>query len=84
MNHALLGNQRAIAQLSLNLMEATLQKELDSRHRWQCLVDIWKALKKEALMQSFRLAMPALPTALPQPTGAHRLGWHPPSHFVIT
>uniref|UniRef100_A0A8D2DDX5 Coiled-coil domain containing 180 n=1 Tax=Sciurus vulgaris TaxID=55149 RepID=A0A8D2DDX5_SCIVU len=54
MNHALLGNQRAIAQLSLNLMEATLQQELNGRHRWQCLVDTWKALKKEALMHSFR------------------------------
>ncbi|XP_047380081.1 coiled-coil domain-containing protein 180 isoform X1 [Sciurus carolinensis] len=54
MNHALLGNQRAIAQLSLNLMEATLLQELNGRHRWQCLVDTWKALKKEALMHSFR------------------------------
>nr|XP_034491854.1 coiled-coil domain-containing protein 180 [Marmota flaviventris] len=54
MNYALLGNQRAIAQLSLNLMEATLQKELDSCYRWQCLVDTWKALKKETLMESFR------------------------------
>ncbi|XP_023421292.1 coiled-coil domain-containing protein 180 [Cavia porcellus] len=52
-NHALLGNRRAIAQLYINLMEATLQMELDSRHRWQDLVDVWKTLKKEVLLQSF-------------------------------
>ncbi|XP_014441491.1 coiled-coil domain-containing protein 180 isoform X2 [Tupaia chinensis] len=53
MNHALLGNRRAIAQLFVNLMEATMQQELDCRHRWQVLVDAWKALKQEALLQSF-------------------------------
>lgn len=53
MNQALLGNRRAIAQLLVNLTEATLQQELDNRHRWQSLVDTWKALKKEALIQSF-------------------------------
>ncbi|XP_051017528.1 coiled-coil domain-containing protein 180 [Acomys russatus] len=53
MNQALLGNRRAIAQLLVNLTEATLQQELDNRHRWQGLVDAWKALKKEALLQSF-------------------------------
>ncbi|XP_054440931.1 LOW QUALITY PROTEIN: coiled-coil domain-containing protein 180 [Pteronotus mesoamericanus] len=52
-NQALLGNRRAIAQLSVNLMEATLKQELESRRRWQDLVDAWKALKKEALVQSF-------------------------------
>ncbi|KAM9206500.1 coiled-coil domain-containing protein 180 [Dugong dugon] len=52
-NQALLGNRRAIAQLFLNLMEATLQQEVSSHHRWQDLVDTWKALKKEALVQSF-------------------------------
>ncbi|CAH6790355.1 Ccdc180 [Phodopus roborovskii] len=53
MNQALLGNRKAIAQLLVNLTEATLQQELDNRHRWQGLVDTWKALKKEALQQSF-------------------------------
>ncbi|XP_041523268.1 coiled-coil domain-containing protein 180 [Microtus oregoni] len=53
MNQALLGNRRAIAQLLVNLTEATLQQELDNRHRWQGLVDTWKALKREALQQSF-------------------------------
>ncbi|XP_013368704.1 PREDICTED: coiled-coil domain-containing protein 180 isoform X2 [Chinchilla lanigera] len=52
-NHALLGNRRAIAQLYVNLMEATLRMELDSRHRWQGLLDSWKTLKKEVLLQSF-------------------------------
>lgn len=62
MNQALLGNRRAIAQLLVNLTEATLQQELDSRHRWQGLVDTWKALKREALQQSFRSAVTPLPS----------------------
>ncbi|KAK2120015.1 hypothetical protein P7K49_001401 [Saguinus oedipus] len=53
MNYALLGNRKAITQLFVNLMESTLQQELDSHHRWQGLVDTWKALKKEALLQNF-------------------------------
>ncbi|KAF6327036.1 coiled-coil domain containing 180 [Rhinolophus ferrumequinum] len=52
-NHALLGNRRAITQLFVNLMEATLKQELESHHRWQDLVDAWKTLKKEALVRSF-------------------------------
>ncbi|XP_059957228.1 LOW QUALITY PROTEIN: coiled-coil domain-containing protein 180 [Mesoplodon densirostris] len=52
-NHALLGNRRALAQLFVNLMEATLQQELDGHRRWQGLVDAWKALKKEDLVQGF-------------------------------
>nr|XP_035956402.1 coiled-coil domain-containing protein 180 isoform X5 [Halichoerus grypus] len=52
-NQALLGNRRAIAQLFINLTEATLQQELESRRRWQGLVDAWKALKKQALVRSF-------------------------------
>ncbi|KFO19096.1 hypothetical protein H920_19559 [Fukomys damarensis] len=52
-NHALLGNRRAIAQLYVNLLEAALQMELDSHHRWQGLVDTWKTLKKEVLLQGF-------------------------------
>ncbi|XP_039712072.1 coiled-coil domain-containing protein 180 [Pteropus medius] len=52
-NHALLGNRRAIAQLFVNLREVTLKQELESRCRWQGLVDSWKALKKEALVLSF-------------------------------
>ncbi|XP_033287048.1 coiled-coil domain-containing protein 180 isoform X6 [Orcinus orca] len=52
-NHALLGNRRALAQLFVNLMEAALQQELDGHRRWQGLVDAWKALKKEDLVQGF-------------------------------
>ncbi|XP_075864969.1 coiled-coil domain-containing protein 180 [Microcebus murinus] len=52
-NHALLGNRRALAQLFVNLMEATLREELDSHHHWQGLVDSWKILKKEAMLESF-------------------------------
>ncbi|XP_036184990.1 coiled-coil domain-containing protein 180 [Myotis myotis] len=51
-NQALLGNRRAIAQLFVNLMEATLKQELESRRRWQSLVDGWKAIKKDVLLQS--------------------------------
>uniref|UniRef100_A0A8C2LJD2 DUF4455 domain-containing protein n=1 Tax=Cricetulus griseus TaxID=10029 RepID=A0A8C2LJD2_CRIGR len=58
MNQALLGNRRAIAQLLVNLTEATLQQELDNRHRWQGLVDTWKDLKKEALQQMTLLLSP--------------------------
>lgn len=35
-------------------MEATLKQELESRRRWQGLLDAWKSLKKEALVQSLR------------------------------
>uniref|UniRef100_A0A8C7BDP9 Coiled-coil domain containing 180 n=1 Tax=Neovison vison TaxID=452646 RepID=A0A8C7BDP9_NEOVI len=52
-NQALLGNRRAIAQLFINLSEATLQQELHSHRRWQNLLDAWKDLKKQALVQSF-------------------------------
>uniref|UniRef100_A0A8D1M9A2 Coiled-coil domain containing 180 n=1 Tax=Sus scrofa TaxID=9823 RepID=A0A8D1M9A2_PIG len=52
-NHALLGNRRALAQLFVNLMEATLQQELNGHRRWQGLVDAWKSLKMEDLVQGF-------------------------------
>ncbi|XP_054545105.1 coiled-coil domain-containing protein 180 [Talpa occidentalis] len=52
-NHALLGNRRALAQLFVNLMEATLQQELESRRRWQDLLEAWKTLKKESVVKSF-------------------------------
>lgn len=80
-NHALLGNRRAITQLFVNLMEATLKQELESHHRWQDLVDAWKTLKKEALVRSFRSA-PACtsPASSPgQPAWARR--GHAPSAF---
>lgn len=85
MNQALLGNRRAIAQLLVNLTEATLQQELDNRHRWQGLVDAWKALKRESLQQSFRsvvtplrsLVLPATQNSL----SAIRL--LPPAPFIL-
>ncbi|XP_045152463.1 coiled-coil domain-containing protein 180 [Echinops telfairi] len=52
-NQALLGNRRAIAQLSLNLMEAALKQEASSHRRWHDLLDTWKAHKKDMLVQSF-------------------------------
>lgn len=77
MNQALLGNRRAIAQLLVNLTEATLQQELDNRHRWQCLVDTWKALKKETLLQSFRSVVTSLPVR-PRPPA-----YNSPSCFFL-
>ncbi|XP_066223707.1 coiled-coil domain-containing protein 180 [Saccopteryx leptura] len=53
MNQALLGNRRAITQLFVNLMEATLKQELESRRRWEGLLDAWKVLRKDALVRSF-------------------------------
>lgn len=70
-NQALLGNRRAIAQLFVNLMEATLKQELESRRRWQSLVDGWKAIKKDVLLQSLRSAA-AQPPGRPAGTGG---GW---------
>ena len=84
MNQALLGNRRAIAQLFVNLTEATLQQELDNRHRWQGLVDTWKALKREALQQSFRSAgtpLPSLSFLPPITPSSHRLLF--PVPFII-
>lgn len=69
-NQALLGNRRAIAQLFVNLMEATLKQELESRRRWQSLVDGWKAIKKDVLIQSLRSALPSLPGRPAQAGGA--------------
>lgn len=83
MNQALLGNRRAIAQLLVNLTEATLQQELDNRHRWQSLVDTWKALKKEGLIQRFTsvvTSLPALTAPPPAPTYSSLL---PAAFFIV-
>lgn len=48
-------------------MEARLQQELDSHRRWQCLMDAWKALKKDSLVQAFRSAAARTAEALPSP-----------------
>lgn len=65
MNQALLGNRRAIAQLLINLTEVTLQQEVDNRHRWQGVMDTWKALKREALFQSFMSVVTSPPSLTP-------------------
>lgn len=58
-------------------MEARLQQELDSHRRWQGLMDAWKALKKEYLVQDFRSvaahtaeALPPHPTLCPHQRGS--------------
>lgn len=88
MNQALLGNRRAIAQLLVNLTEATLQQELDNRHRWQGLVDTWKDLKKEALQQSFKsvvtlLLSPVLPHSHLQLPPSRQAGFFPALFIII-
>ncbi|KAM4020362.1 coiled-coil domain-containing protein 180 [Anomaloglossus baeobatrachus] len=54
MNQAVLANHRAIAKLSLNLMEAELKREGLQRLRWQDLVKAWKCCRKETLLRDFR------------------------------
>ncbi|XP_031810767.1 coiled-coil domain-containing protein 180 [Sarcophilus harrisii] len=53
-NQALLGNQRAIAKLLINLLEANLKQEISNHHRWQDLMKIWKNMKKELMIRNFR------------------------------
>ncbi|XP_073412151.1 coiled-coil domain-containing protein 180 [Dendrobates tinctorius] len=53
-NQAVLANHRAIAKLSLNLMEAKLKREGLQRLRWQDLVKAWKSYRKETMLRDFR------------------------------
>ncbi|XP_043845466.1 coiled-coil domain-containing protein 180 [Dromiciops gliroides] len=53
-NQALLGNQRAIAKLYINLMESNLKQEISNYHRWQDLLKFWKNMKKESMIRNFR------------------------------
>ncbi|XP_068925370.1 coiled-coil domain-containing protein 180 [Petaurus breviceps papuanus] len=53
-NQALLGNQRAIAKLFVNLMESNLKQEISNHHKWQDLMKFWKNIKKESMIQNFR------------------------------
>ncbi|KAM4663369.1 coiled-coil domain-containing protein 180 [Discoglossus pictus] len=53
-NQAILANHRAIAKLSVNLMESDLKKEGALRLRWQDLVKRWKSFQKEKIIQDFR------------------------------
>ncbi|XP_069842732.1 coiled-coil domain-containing protein 180 [Dendropsophus ebraccatus] len=53
-NQAMLANHRAIAKLSLNLLEAELKKEGLQRLRWQDLIKAWKCHEKEMIVQEYR------------------------------
>ncbi|PIO29114.1 hypothetical protein AB205_0053090 [Aquarana catesbeiana] len=54
-NQAVLANQRAIAKLSLNLMETELKREGTQRLQWQDLIKAWKSHEKERVITEFRL-----------------------------
>ncbi|NXT30534.1 CC180 protein, partial [Syrrhaptes paradoxus] len=49
-NRALLANQRAIAQLFLNLMKSEMKAELSHRLKWQDRVKDWKLIQKNRLV----------------------------------
>ncbi|XP_072488933.1 coiled-coil domain-containing protein 180 isoform X2 [Notamacropus eugenii] len=53
-NQALLGNQRAIAKLFVNLTESNLKQEISNHYKWQDLMKYWKNMKKEEMIQNFR------------------------------
>ncbi|KAM8934297.1 coiled-coil domain-containing protein 180 [Pelodytes ibericus] len=53
-NQAILANHRAIAKLSVNLMETDLKWKGTQRLRWQDLVKAWKHFQKETIIQEFR------------------------------
>ncbi|XP_075115168.1 coiled-coil domain-containing protein 180 isoform X2 [Leptodactylus fuscus] len=53
-NQAILANHRAIAKLSLNLMEAELKREGLQRLRWQDLIKAWRCYQREVIIQEFR------------------------------
>ncbi|XP_030391262.1 coiled-coil domain-containing protein 180 isoform X1 [Gopherus evgoodei] len=53
-NQALLANQRAIAKLFVNLMEADLKRELSQWLKWQERLKDWKIMQKDYVVRSFR------------------------------
>ncbi|KAM7143838.1 coiled-coil domain-containing protein 180 isoform 2-T2 [Macrochelys suwanniensis] len=53
-NQALLANQRAIAKLFVNLMEADLKRELSQWLKWQERRKDWKIIQKDYVVHSFR------------------------------
>uniref|UniRef100_A0A8C0GBV2 Coiled-coil domain containing 180 n=1 Tax=Chelonoidis abingdonii TaxID=106734 RepID=A0A8C0GBV2_CHEAB len=53
-NQALLANQRAIAKLFVNLMEADLKRELSQWLKWQERLKDWKIIQKDYVVHSFR------------------------------
>ncbi|XP_076144475.1 coiled-coil domain-containing protein 180 [Alosa pseudoharengus] len=53
-NQAVLSNRRAVAKLTLNLMEEDLQKEALHRFRWEDKLKDWKRIKVLAAVQRFK------------------------------
>uniref|UniRef100_A0A674K6X3 Coiled-coil domain containing 180 n=1 Tax=Terrapene triunguis TaxID=2587831 RepID=A0A674K6X3_9SAUR len=53
-NQAVLANQRAIAKLFVNLMEADLKRELSQWLKWQERLKDWKTIQKDYVVRSFR------------------------------
>ncbi|XP_053328473.1 coiled-coil domain-containing protein 180 [Spea bombifrons] len=53
-NQAILANHRAVAKLSINLMEAELKKENSQRLRWQDMSKAWKCYQQENIVVEFR------------------------------
>uniref|UniRef100_A0A8C3TAE1 Coiled-coil domain containing 180 n=1 Tax=Chelydra serpentina TaxID=8475 RepID=A0A8C3TAE1_CHESE len=57
-NQALLANQRAIAKLFVNLMEADLKRELSQWLKWQERQKDWTIIQKDYVVRSFRSVIP--------------------------
>ncbi|EMP34649.1 hypothetical protein UY3_08226 [Chelonia mydas] len=57
-NQALLANQRAIAKLFVNLMEADLKRELSQWFKWQERLKDWKIIQKDYVVRSFSDLLP--------------------------
>ncbi|XP_030063612.1 coiled-coil domain-containing protein 180 isoform X2 [Microcaecilia unicolor] len=53
-NQAVLANLRAVAKLSMNLVEADLKREASQWLRWQDIVKNWKTMQKDLIIQKFR------------------------------
>ncbi|XP_056668619.1 coiled-coil domain-containing protein 180 isoform X2 [Monodelphis domestica] len=58
MNQALLGNQRAIAKLFINMMESNLKQEISNHNRWQDVIKHWKNIQKDLMIQNLRDILP--------------------------
>ncbi|OCT65355.1 coiled-coil domain-containing protein 180 isoform X1 [Xenopus laevis] len=54
-NQAILANHRAVARLSVNLLEANLKRENTQRFRWQDLKKAWECYQREKIMKGFRV-----------------------------
>ncbi|KAM4696075.1 coiled-coil domain-containing protein 180 [Rhinophrynus dorsalis] len=72
-NQAILANHRAIAKLSINLMEADLKRESEQRFQWQDLIKVWKCNQRENIMQNFRVfaedVMKQIPVSVKEEVG---------------